>query len=367
MSKYLKVDYVNLGLQFQNLKQEITDKFVEISSKGSYVLGEELKDFEELFSEYCGTSYAVGVGNGSDAIFFSLLALGIGHGDEVITTPNSFIATAWTIINIGAKPVFVDIGDDYNIDPNKIESAITSNTKAIIPVHLTGKISKMDEILEISKKHNLYVIEDSAQAVGATLNDKKAGSFGITGCFSLHPLKNLHVHGDGGMVTTNDKNIYNYLNKVRNHGLVNRDECEFWGYNSRLDEIQAAIGKIKLPYLNQWNEKSRKIAYKYTENLMDNVGVPIDKDNEKPVYQTYVINTDYRDVLQNHLHKLGVETKIHYPIPIHLQESAKKLGYSKGDFPITEKQSSRILSLPIYPEMREDQIDHVIKSVNEFF
>jgi dTDP-4-amino-4,6-dideoxygalactose transaminase len=367
MSKYLKVDYVNLGLQFQNLKQEITDKFVEISSKGSYVLGEELKDFEELFSEYCGTSYAVGVGNGSDAIFFSLLALGIGHGDEVITTPNSFIATAWTIINIGAKPVFVDIGDDYNIDPNKIESAITSNTKAIIPVHLTGKISKMDEILEISKKHNLYVIEDSAQAVGATLNDKKAGSFGITGCFSLHPLKNLHVHGDGGMVTTNDKNIYNYLNKVRNHGLVNRDECEFWGYNSRLDEIQAAIGKIKLPYLNKWNEKSRKIAYKYTENLRDNVGVPIDKDNEKPVYQTYVINTDYRDELQNYLHKLGVETKIHYPIPIHLQESAKKLGYSKGDFPITEKQSSRILSLPIYPEMREDQIDHVIKGVNAFF
>ncbi len=363
----IKVKFVNLGLQFQNLKEEIISKFEELSSKGAYVLTDELKIFEENFASFCGTKYAIGVGNCTDALFLSLKALGIGEGDEVITVPNSFIATAGAINVVGAKPVFVDVKEDYNIDPEKIEQAITTKTKAIIPVHLTGRVADMDKIMIIAKKHGLFVIEDAAQAVGAEYKNKKAGSFGDTGCFSLHPLKNLHVQGDGGIITTNDKELYEKILKLRNHGLKNRDECEMWGFNSRLDSIQASIGNIKLKHIDKWNNRHRDIANKYRENLKNLVMVPSDKDFENPVYHNFIIQFNKRDELQAYLLNNGIDTKIHYPIPIHLQEAAKNLGHKEGDFPIAEKQCKTILSLPIYPELTDDEIELIISTFKSYF
>ncbi len=362
----MKVPFVNLGLQYKGLREEILGEFDEISMRGAYVLNSELREFEENFAQYCGMRFAIGVGNGSDALFFSLIALDIGAGDEIITAPNSFIATAWAITNVGAKPVFVDVRDDYNIDPDQIEAAITPRTKAIIPIHLTGRVADMDPILEIARKHRLHVIEDSAQAVGASYKGKKAGSFGVVSCFSLHPLKNLHVHGDGGVITTDDKSLYERLMKMRNHGMKNREECEFWGYNSRLDGIQAAIANIKLPHLDRWNQRFREIAARYTEALADCVQVPIDREYEVPVYHRYIIRHTRRDAMQSYLAEQGIETKVNYPIPLHLQEAARPLGYKRGDFPQAEQQSETILSLPIYPELEDAQVEHVIVSVPYF-
>jgi len=362
----MKVPFVNLGLQYQALKEDILKVFDVMSSSGNYVLNPQLKAFEEEFADYCGTKYAVGVANGTDALFLSLLALGIGNGDEVITAPNSFIASAGAIGTLGAKPVFVDVGEDYNIDPDKIEAAITSRTKALMPVHLTGRIADMGRILPIAQKHNLPIVEDAAQAAGAAYNGKRAGSFGITGCFSLHPLKNLHIHGDGGMITTNDSDLYDQFLKMRNHGLKNRDECEFWGYNSRLDGIQAASGSLKLPHLDKWNVRFREIAGRYTETLSGYAKVPSHCDHEQPVYHRYVIQHDRRDDLMQHLEEHGVETKINYPIPLHLQEPSRVSGYKEGDFPVAEAQATRILSLPLYPELEDAQVDHVISCVQSF-
>ena len=362
----MKVHFVNLGLQYKGLRDQIINKFDEISLQGAYILNQDLVEFEKKFALYCGSKYAIGVGCGADALFFSCIALGIGKGDEVITAPNSFIATAWAIANVGAKPAFVDVRDDYNIDPDQIEAAITYKTKAIMPVHLTGRIADMEPILEIAQHHNLYVIEDAAQAVGASYKGRKSGAFGTTGCFSLHPLKNLHVHGDGGVLTTDDRNIYDHLVKMRNHGLRDRDECEFWGYNSRLDGIQAAIANIKLAHLDKWNRKFREIATRYTKELDEILFVPKDQPYEFPVYHRYIVRHPQRDALQRHLTKCGVETKVNYPVPIHLQEAARLLGYKKGDFPNAERQADTILSLPIYAELEDSQVEHVINSIKSF-
>ena len=363
----IKVKFVDLGAQYKILKDEIIKKFDEISSKGAYILTDELKKFEKNFADYCKVKYAIGVGNGTDALFLSLRALGIRQGDEVITAPNSFIATAGAIVAAGAKPVFVDVKDDYNINPDLIKQAITPKTKAIIPVHLTGRPADMDTILIIARKHGLYVIEDAAQAIGARYKGKRVGSLGSTGCFSLHPLKNLHVHGDGGIITTNNKELYEKLLKLRNHGLKNRDECDFWGYNSRLDSIQAAIGNIKLEYLGDWNKRHREIAVMYRKNLSGVVTVPVDKEFEEPVYHNFIIQGDKRDELQKYLLERGIETKIHYPIPIHLQEAASSLGYKERDFLVCEAQAKRILSLPIYPELTDGQVNMVIKAIKSFY
>ena len=363
----IKVKFVDLGAQYKILKDEIIKKFDEISSKGAYILTDELKKFEKNFADYCKVKYAIGVGNGTDALFLSLRALGIRQGDEVITAPNSFIATAGAIVAAGAKPVFVDVKGDYNINPDLIKQAITTKTKAIIPVHLTGRPADMDTILIIARKHGLYVIEDAAQAIGARYKGKRVGSLGSTGCFSLHPLKNLHVHGDGGIITTNNKELYEKLLKLRNHGLKNRDECDFWGYNSRLDSIQAAIGNIKLEYLGDWNKRHREIAVMYRKNLSGVVTVPVDKEFEEPVYHNFIIQGDKRDELQKYLLERGIETKIHYPIPIHLQEAASSLGYKERDFLVCEAQAKRILSLPIYPELTDGQVNMVIKAIKSFY
>lgn len=367
MNNPKQVKYINLPLQYKQLKKELLKNIVTIFETGQFVLGPEVKKLENRFAKYCDCKYAIGVANGTDALFLALKALEIGSGDEVITVPNSFISTAGTIGNIGAKPVFVDIRKDYNIDPEKIEDEITDKTKAILPVHLTGRPADMNPILKIAKKHDLYVVEDAAQAIGATYHGKKVGSFGIAGCFSLHPLKNLNACGDGGMITTNNTDYYETLLKLHNHGLKNRNECDFWGYNSRLDSIQAAIVNTKFDHLEIWNKKIRKLVDLYQEKLHGIVEFPEDKKFEKSVYHLFMIQCDDRNKLQRYLSDNGIETKIHYPIPIHLQKPAKELGYKKGDLPFAEKQSERILSLPIYPELTPDDIKYVTSKIKEFY
>jgi dTDP-4-amino-4,6-dideoxygalactose transaminase len=360
------IPFVNPGLQYKNLREEVLRRFDRISLTGNYILGEELREFEKNFAEFCGTSYALGVGNGSDAISFSLLGLGVKPGDEVITAPNSFVASAWTIANIGAKPVFVDVNDDFNINPRLIQEAITPKTKAILPVHLTGRVADMEMINKIAKDNNLLVIEDAAQAVGASYKSKKSGSFGDAGCFSLHPLKNLHVHGDGGVITTNNEDFFNKVLKMRNHGLKNRDECEFWGWNSRLDEIQASIANLKLSYINKWNDKFLEIATFYIKELSSYIEVPSIEEFEKPVFHRFIIQHNNRDDLKSFLEKKGVITAINYPIPLHLHKASSQYGYKMGDFPIAEKQANRILSLPIYAELEDSQAHYVVQCVKEF-
>jgi dTDP-4-amino-4,6-dideoxygalactose transaminase len=362
----MKIPFVNPGLQYKGLREEILSRFDRISLTGNYVLGNEVEEFERNFADFCGTSYAIGVGNGSDALTFSLLGLGVKPGDEVITAPNSFVASAWTIANIGAKPVFVDVCEDFNIDSSLIQEAITPKTKAIMPVHLTGRVTDMELINKIAEDHNLLVIEDAAQAVGASYKSKMSGSFGDAGCFSLHPLKNLHVHGDGGIITTNNEDLYNRVLKMRNHGLKNRNECEFWGWNSRLDEIQASIANLKLSYLNKWNDRFLELANYYIKELSDHIEVPSIKEFEKPVFHRFIIQHNNRDDLKFFLEEKGVMTAVNYPIPLHLHEASRRYGYKIGDFPMAEKQAKRILSIPIYPELKDSQAKYVVECIKEF-
>lgn len=338
-----------------------------IFSDGDFVLGKEVARLEARFAEYCGTRYAVGLNSGTDALFLAMKCVGVGIGDEVITAPNSFLATATSIRACGARPVFVDVREDQNIDPGLIEEKITRRTRAIVPVHLTGKAADMDPILRIAEKHRLAVIEDAAQAIGAEYRSKRAGSFGIANCFSLHPLKTLNACGDGGMVTTNDKSIYSKLTQYRNIGLKNRTESDLWGYNSRLDTIQAAIVNIKFKYLSRWIAARRRNADYYRKHLSSIVDCPREESHEKCAYHLFVIQADRRDELQSWLLKNGIETKVHYPIPIHIQGCAKELGYRRGDFPVVERQSERILSLPIYQTLTKGQMDHVISSIASFY
>jgi dTDP-4-amino-4,6-dideoxygalactose transaminase len=360
------VKYINLPLQFKSLQEEIIPAITTVLKSGDYIMGSEVLRLEKRFAEYCGSPYALGVANATDALILCLKCLDIGPGDEVITVPNSFIATAGAIAAVGAKPVFVDVNDDFNMDPNLIQKAITSKTKAILPVHLTGRPANMTAILKIATENNLPVLEDAAQAVGAEHYGKKVGSWGIAGCFSLHPLKNLNASGDGGIITVNDPTLYQKLVQLRNHGLRNRDEADFWGYNSRLDSLQAAIVNVKMNHLEQWTARIREIASRYQHHLAKVVKVPFDQTFEKAVYHTFIIESEQRDQLQSFLLERGIETKIHYRIPLHLQPAAKNLGYTKGDFPKAEKQVERILSLPIYPELTDQQIDYVIQQVTLF-
>lgn len=363
----LKVPFVNLAAAYKNDAQEIQRVMDEIGNSGHYILGKHVKNFEDQFANYIGTNYAIGVANGSDALFLIMKALGIGPGDEVITQPNSFIASAWTIVATGATPVFCDVDETLGIDPEQILKLITPRTKAVMPVHLTGNPTRVDSIQEVLEGKDIVLIEDAAQAVGAKINGKRVGSFGIAAMFSLHPLKNLGVLGDGGVITTNNSEIYNRIIKLRNHGLVDRDHCEIWGYNSRLDEIQAAIGSIRLGKLDNNTSRVREIANKYSVELMDLVKLPKSYDASEPVFHNYIIHTQNRDELQAFLLSIGVETKVHYPVPIHLQECAKYLGYKIGSFPICEYQSTNSLSLPIYPELSDEQVESVISGIKSFF
>lgn len=363
----MKVPYINLAIQHKDIKADILASIGSLLDSGQFIMGEELSKFEASFAKIAGTNYAIGVANGTDSLFLTMKALGIGKGDEVITAPNSFLASASSVALIGATPVFADVRDNFNLDPKKVEAAITPRTKAIIVVHLTGRPADMEELMQVAMKHNLHVIEDAAQAVGASLNGKPVGSYGIAGSFSLHPLKNLSACGDGGVITTNDESLYKKLLVARNHGLKNRDECEFWSYNSRLDTIQAAILNVKLQKLDFWNSRRRAIANKY-HNAFSGLDMilPVEDNGMVSVFHTYIIQYKHRDELKNYLAEKGIDTKIHYPLPIHYQEAAASLGYKKGDFPVTERQAETILSLPVYPELTDEQVDYVAETIREF-
>jgi len=365
----IKVPYVNIAEQHMSIKAELLEAIAGVIDSGQFILGDKVEIFERRFAELSGVRFAVAVNSGTDALILALRVLGIGPGDEVITVPNSFIASTSCIVMAGAKPVFVDVREDYNMDPSKLEQAINSRTKVILPVHLTGRPADMNPITEIAKTHNLHVVEDCAQSVLAEYYGQQVGSFGTIGCFSLHPLKMLNACGDGGVLTTNDEALYQRLKIMRNHGLETRDECVIWSHNSRLDTIQAAILLVKMKYLEAWAEKRRTNAVYYQKVLMNIPGlkVPSDKPFEKATYQTFVIQTERRDELKQHLAENDIGTAIHYPIPIHLQSVANGLGYKPGSFPVSERQAERILSLPIYPELQAEQIDAVVQQIQSFY
>ncbi|RFB71072.1 MULTISPECIES: DegT/DnrJ/EryC1/StrS family aminotransferase [unclassified Herbaspirillum] len=367
MADKIVVPFVDLARQFRGIEAELTQAFLDVGRSGGYIMGARLESFERKAAEFIGVRHALGVADGSDALFLVLKALDIGPGDEVITATNSFIASAWVIAAVGATPVLVDVAEDFNIDPKLVEAAVTPRTKAIIPVHLTGRPAPMDEINAIAQKHGLFVLEDAAQAIGARYRGKRTGALGHAAGFSLHPLKNLGVYGDGGLITTDDDALAAKLRLLRNHGLRNRDECEIWGFNSRLDTMQAAFAEIKLGYLDGWNTRCREIANTYATGLGDCVQVPVDQAWEECVYHNFVIRTERRDALMAHLLQNGVDTRVHYPIPIHLQDAAKHLGYKLGDFPHAELYAKTMISLPIYPELSDAEVNHVVDSVRSFF
>lgn len=364
----MKVSYAYLTEQFKNPEPIISD-IRKLAKSGQFTLGPKLEEFEEKFAKFQKTKFAIGVNSGTDALILVLRILGIGVGDEVITAPNSFYASAACIELVGAKIVFVDVNEEYNIDPTKIESKITKKTKAILPVHWTGNPADMPAILKIAKKHNLFVIEDAAQAIDASIGNIRVGSFGIAAEFSLHPIKNFNVWGDGGVVTTNEKWICDKLKLMRNHGLKNRDECDFFSYNSRLHTIQAVVALRLLPNIKNISEKRIKIAQTYDKLLskISEITIPPRKKNVRQVYHTYILQAEKRDQLVEYLIKNGVEAKIHYPVPLHLQKAAKHLGYKKGDFPVCEKQAEHIFSLPIHQFLTEKQIEYVADKIRKFY
>ncbi len=365
----MKVDVFSLKRQYEAIKVEVKEAVEKVMQSGAFILGQDVGLFEQEFARYCGVKYGIGVNSGTDALFLGCLACGVGKGDEVITMPYTYIATALGISMTGARPVFVDIDErTYNIDTSKIEKAITEKTRAILPVHLYGHPADMDPIIEIAGKHNLKVIEDCAQAHGALYKNKKVGGIGDTSCFSFYPTKNLGAFGDGGMVLTNSEEIKARLLLLRDYGRKGRYEHIEKGYNSRLDTLQAAILRVKLEYLDKWDENRRKNARLYTklfkESNIDLV-LPYEADYAKHVYHLYPVRVKNRKEVMEKLAEKGIRTLIHYPIPIHLQEVYKDLGYRKGDFPVSERCCEEILSLPMYPELSEEEIRYVVEEMSK--
>lgn len=364
----VRVPYMELSKQFSD--GIVVERIAEEFRRCRFVLGPQVAQFEARFARVCGAAHATGLNSGTDALFLSLKALGVGAGDEVITAPNSFIATAGAIAASGARPVFADVTDDYTIAPDLVAAAVTPRTRAIIPVHLTGNPADMDALNGIAARHGLHVIEDAAQAIGASVNGRPVGSLGVGGCFSLFPLKNLGVAGDGGMFTTQSAELDRKIKTLRHHGLVNRDECEVFGYNSRLDTLQAIVGDVLLDSLEAVTKKRIDNAAVYDaalRGLAPSVIVPPRRIGIRQVFHTYVVQVERREALIAHLMRHGVETKIHYPIPIHLQRAAAYLGYVPGMFPVSERQAARILSLPVSEYLEEGQLQHVVETITKFY
>jgi dTDP-4-amino-4,6-dideoxygalactose transaminase len=365
----MKIPFGDLSRQYKKYKKEFDSIISSVFEKGNFILGENLVKFEKDFAGYLNINHAVGVANGTDALFIALKALDIGAGDEVITVSNTAVPTVSAIDATGATPVFVDIKENiFNMDPSKIESAITSKTRAILPVHLYGKPCEMNEIISIARKHNLRVIEDCAQAHGAQYQGKKVGTFGDLSAFSFYPSKNLGANGDGGMVVTNSEELAEKVRLLRNYGFKNRYNSIARGYNSRLDEIQAALLDFKLTKLEYWNKRRYEIAQKYMEGLknLPLILPEIDPDTFS-VFHLFVVRAKERGRLIDYLMGEGITALIHYPIPIHLQPAYEFLGYKKGALPITEKLSEEIVSIPIYPELEDLEIDYIIRSIKKFF
>jgi len=368
----MKIKFSDLGAQHRELSKEINQGINKVIARSDFILGQDLRLFEKEFARFCHTDYAVGVSSGTAALFLSLLSLGIGKNDEVIVPDFTYIATSLAVSYTGARPVFVDIDEHtYNIDVVKIKEAITKKTKAIIPVHLFGQPANMPEILKIAKEYSLKVIEDSAQAHGASIKMNNrwqiVGGLSDIGCFSFYPSKNLGALGDGGMIVTNDEKIYKKLLMLRDYGRLSKYEHAIIGYNSRLDTLQAAILKVKLKKLNVWNNLRRKSAHRYDKLLQDIDGVitPYVSRAVKHVYHIYAIRTKKRDELCQRLQAKDIGVVIHYPIPLHLQKAYKDLGYRKGDFPNSEHLAQEVISLPMYPHLKESQIKFVVNVVKD--
>ena len=362
----MEIPIFDLTSQYKSIEKEIDTAVKRVLKSGWFVLGKEGEAFEQEFAEYNGSKYAIGVNSGTDALHLALRALDITTGDEVITVPNTAIPTINAISLANATPVFVDIDPlSYNLNPKKLKNSITKNTKAIMPVHLYGQPANLDEIIEIAEEHGIPVIEDCAQAHGATYKGKKVGTFGTMGCFSFYPSKNLGAYGDAGIITTNNETLRDKLLSLRNYGQTSRYIHEETGTNSRLDEMQAAILRVKIKHLDKWTKKRRELAEVYTSNL-NKVTIPQELKDRNHVYHLYVIRSDNRDMLREHLARNGVGTQIHYPMPAHLQGAYKNLGMKEGSFPITEKSAKQILSLPLYPELEKNKIRKVIELINKF-
>ena len=367
----MNVPLLDLQTQYASLRDEMRPAIERVLESQRFVLGDEVRRLENSIAEYCRTKHAVGCASGSDALLLALMALDVGPGDEVITTPFSFFATASCIARLGARPVFVDIDRlTYNLDVSQVADAITSRTKAIMPVHLYGQCAEMDPLLEVGERHRVAIIEDAAQAIGATDRGRRAGSMGAIGCFSFYPTKNLGGAGDGGIVTANDEQLTQRMRRLRAHGGVTEYEHEEVGVNSRLDELQAAVLNVKLPHLDRWSDERARIARFYSESLRDldfELTTPFVRPDCRHIFHQYVIRVPrHRDALMNHLRERGVGTKVYYPIPLDRQQCFSYLGYNEGAFPEAERAAAETLALPAYPELSEAQQAYVVDSIKSF-
>ena len=363
----MQIPLVDLHAQYRTIKDEIDDAIARVISRSAFIGGDDLQQFEKEFASYCQAKACVGVGNGTDALYLALRALGIGAGDEVITVAHTFIATAEIISLVGARPVFVDIQEDTMLmNPETLEAAITPRTRAIIPVHLYGQSCDMDRIMNIAQRHGLKVIEDAAQAHGARWRDNRVGSLGDIACFSFYPGKNLGAYGDGGAVVSNDERLIERIRMLANHGRLDKYVHETEGVNSRLDGLNAAILRVKLRHLDEWNAARRCHARRYTELLRaSGVVLPFVSSETEAVWHLFVVRVQDRDAVLNQLQKQGIAAGVHYPVPLHRQAAYKYLNLPEGSLPVTERVASRVLSLPMYPELTEGQIEFVARAVDE--
>ena len=365
--KLMKVDLIDIKYRYLDEHKQILESIKRLLKKGNLVLTEEVKSFEEKISSYTKMKYCLGLNSGTDALMMSLWSMGIKKGDEVITTPISFIASAGAIAHLGAKPVFVDVGKDFNIDPKKIEGAITKKTKAIMPVHWGGRICDMDAIINISKKYNIPIVEDAAQGMGAYYKKKHSGSFGLISAFSGHPLKNLGAIGDSGFVVTNNRKLYNKIKLYRSHGLVSRDKTSFYGVNSRIDAVNAEVLSFRLKKLRSVVSKRNRNVRLYRKYLKNNVLIPKNNSYETNSYVMFLVLCDKRDKLQDYLKKYNIQSLVYYGTPLHLHGASKYLGYKRGDFPIAENICKKVLALPHHQYLEEKQIKYVCDKVNKFY
>lgn len=358
------IPMINLKKQFEDLREDVVEAIVEVLESTKYVLGPKVGEFEKETAEYCGVEEAVGVASGTDALHLSLRAFDIGSGEEVITTPFTFFSTVEAILYTGARPVFADIEPDtFNINADKIEEKITDRTKAILPVHMFGHPADMPKIQEIAGKHNLKVIEDCAQAFGASVNNRKVGGFGDAGCFSFYPSKNLGACGDAGMITLSDKAVAGEIRKLRNHGSKGTYIHERIGFNSRLDELQAAILLVKLKRVDEYNARRRKKAQLYNELLSGKITCPAEKQGFRHVYHQYTIMSPRRNEIQKKLKEAEIASVVYYPLPVYLQEPMKFTGHRRGDFAVAEKAAEEVLSLPVFPELEDAAVERIAEIV----
>lgn len=364
-----EIPLLDTRAQYHAIRDRIRDAVDDVLESGTYIMGTAVQRFEEAIADYCGVRHAVGVANGTDALLLTLDALGIGPGDEVITTPFTFFATAEAISRLGALPVFVDIEPDtYNLDASLLEEAVTPRTKAILPVHLFGQPAEMDAILELARRRGLYVVEDACQAIGAAHRGRRTGSLGHAGCFSFFPTKNLGGFGDGGMIVTDDDELARKLRILRVHGSNPKYYHAMIGYNSRLDPLQAAMLHVKLAHLDGWNKARRKKAEAYRRALQDlPLQLPVERDDVYAAYHLYIIRTERRDELMRYLQERGVASGVYYPVPLHRQEVYRNLGYSEGSLPEAERAAAGTMALPLYPEMSDEDQEYVIGLIYQFF